>query len=80
MMMPKLISDEDLSEIRGHLQVIEENVVGIRETTNTVALALKEVRGEITRVNNTAGSTIFNPAATQLLDTAIQALEGLDIG
>jgi predicted phage gp36 major capsid-like protein len=32
--------------------------------------ALREVRAEITRVNEAAGYTVFNPAATQ----ALQAL------
>lgn len=34
-----------------------------------------EVRAEITRVNQTAGRTIFNPTATEFLDGAIQALK-----
>jgi hypothetical protein len=36
---------------------------------------LREVRDEITRVNTTAGLTVFNPAATELLDEVITAVE-----
>lgn len=33
--------------------------------------ALREARAEITRINKAAGKTIFNPAATQLIDAAL---------
>ena len=50
---------------------------------NTELMDLLEVRAEITRVNEAAGETVFNPAATAVLDkwirhhqmlTAIKAL------
>lgn len=35
-----------------------------------LAIVLAEVRQEITRINTTAGFTVFNPAVTQLLEEA----------
>lgn len=35
-----------------------------------IVSALDEVRAEISRLNKAAGETVFNPAATQLVDTA----------
>lgn len=37
--------------------------------------ALAEVRAEITRLNKAAGETVFNPAATQLLEAVIDEIE-----
>lgn len=37
--------------------------------------ALAEARHEITRLNRAAGETVFNPAATQAIDAAIESLE-----
>ena len=37
-------------------------------------LALQEVRIEISRVNEAAGQTVFNPAATEVLDSVIRDL------
>jgi hypothetical protein len=35
---------------------------------------LREVRTEITRINRAALETVFNPAATQALEAAIETL------
>ncbi len=40
-----------------------------------IQMALAEVRAEITRVNLTAGATIFNPAATSGLDAVMKQLD-----
>ena len=37
--------------------------------------ALVEVRVEITRINKAAGETVFNPAATQALETVMTFME-----
>ena len=37
--------------------------------------ALQDVRDEIRRLNQAAGETVFNPAATALLDAVMVALE-----
>lgn len=37
---------------------------------------LKEVRAEIRRINEAAGETRFNPAATEMVDGEIAKLEG----
>lgn len=39
-----------------------------REITQLELNALQEIRQEITRVNQAAGETVFNPALTQLLE------------
>jgi hypothetical protein len=44
------------------------------ETADRLA-ALVEVRDEIRRVNRAAGETVFNPAATALLEGVMAALE-----
>lgn len=36
---------------------------------------LLEIRREITRVNRSAGQTVFNPALTQALEEVIQKLK-----
>lgn len=38
--------------------------------------ALREVRAEISRINEAAGETVFNPSATQLTDAALYELWG----
>ena len=42
--------------------------------------ALLEVRHEISRLNQTAGETVFNPAATMLVDAAITRATGDNVG
>lgn len=37
--------------------------------------ALREVRPEISRLNRAAGETVFNPAATDMVDAAIALAE-----
>jgi hypothetical protein len=37
---------------------------------------LREVRREISRLNEARGETVFNPAATQALDGLIEQIEG----
>lgn len=47
---------------------------------NSILSELQEVRTEISRVNQAAGHTVFNPAATQALESAMERigkLEGL---
>ena len=39
---------------------------------------LKEVRAEISRINNAAGRTVFNPSATDALEEVIQWSECCD--
>lgn len=46
-----------------------------QEDLQNILDSAMEVRAEITRVNQAAGRTIFNPTATEFLDGAIQALK-----
>ena len=44
--------------------------------THADAIAdLKEVRNEITRVNQASGQTVFDPAATDMLDEVLEWLK-----
>lgn len=44
---------------------------------NSMLDDLREVRAEITRVNQTAGHTVFNPAATDALESVIRRVKQL---
>lgn len=48
--------------------------------TKEILEQLQEIRKEITRVNQAAGETVFNPSATSALESVLKALSTKKIG
>lgn len=69
---------EERAAVDGELtpRQTREVLLAVIEMRDQMLEALRECRPEITRLNASAGETVFNPSATELIDAAIAKAEG----